>query len=150
MIIRQVSKEALSKEPYLVWNSFIDLVAMEEYEVLDDVQKVAHLCFRYDAEVQNGGHLQYFENKKGRLLEETLQALDVLGAPDQRKILEGAIQVFRGKPRKEIATVEEYVETALMEEYEVFDSAYYACDPSVIKLLEDYLQKYQTYFVQII
>lgn len=31
MIIREVKKEVLEKEPYQVWNAFIDLIAIESY-----------------------------------------------------------------------------------------------------------------------
>jgi len=46
-----------------VWNAFVDVLAMEEYADLDPVQRIPHLCFWYDSELQNGGHFQYFENR---------------------------------------------------------------------------------------
>ena len=33
------------------------------YEDLAEVQRKAHLVFWYDLQVNNGGHLQYFENQ---------------------------------------------------------------------------------------
>ncbi|MDN4494386.1 hypothetical protein [Ureibacillus aquaedulcis] len=57
MIKRMVTKEMLNENPYEKWNQFIDLLAMEEYGDLTQIQKVAQLCFWYDSEVQNGGHL---------------------------------------------------------------------------------------------
>lgn len=38
------------------------------------------LCFLYDAEVQNGGHIQYFTNLKGNHIFETIDALEIIGA----------------------------------------------------------------------
>ena len=56
----------MQREPYLVWNAFVDIVALTPYERLHPRQRPAHLVFWYNAEVQNGGHYQYFENSAGR------------------------------------------------------------------------------------
>ena len=85
MIIRKLNRDLVRAKPYEVWNSFVDILATEKYENLDDVQRVAHLCFWYDSEVQNGGHLQYFENRGTGLLDKTLAALGALGAGCQQK-----------------------------------------------------------------
>lgn len=71
MITRKLSRAMLSQKPYEVWNAFVDLLAMENYTDLDEVQRAAHLCFWYDSEVQNGGHLQYFANRGIMLLNMT-------------------------------------------------------------------------------
>ncbi len=113
MIRRQVSGSALVKEPYLGWNAFVDLLAMESYEDLAPIQRVAHLAFWYDSEVQNGGHLQYFENQGADVLESTLDALSQLDAISQRQLLGCAGEMYRGRSRPEINTVEEYVDVAL-------------------------------------
>lgn len=49
MVKRQVSRLVLEKKPYQVWNVFIDLIAMEDYKDLTDIQRVAHLTFWYDS-----------------------------------------------------------------------------------------------------
>lgn len=108
VIIRQVKKTDLETEQYLIWNAFIDLVAMEEYEDLNKVQRIAHLCFWYESEVSNGGHLQYFENHKAIHLEETIEALRILGAASQAKILEAAGKQYLNKKRKSIKSVFQY------------------------------------------
>lgn len=59
---RRLEASAITREPHLVWNAFVDLLAMEEYSAMSDLQKRACLAFWYDAEVQNGGHHQVFEN----------------------------------------------------------------------------------------
>ena len=74
---RTVSRIAAEREPHLVWNAFIDPLAMEAYEDLSPVQSVAHLDFWYDAEVQNGGHDQYFENRGTGLIAESVAALSL-------------------------------------------------------------------------
>jgi len=150
MIIRKISRDVLAREPYQAWNAFVNLLAMENYTDLDDVQRPAHLCFWYDTEVQNGGHLQYFENRGRELLNETLLALRILGAECPHKVLEAANRRFLIKPRSRIETAEEYVATALEGEFDTFDSAYDVCEPSIPDLLEGYLEKHKEYFVEIV
>src|SRR5687768_6411413 len=73
---KAVSAVALEREPHLAWNAFVDLVASTNYEQLHPRQRPAHLAFWYNAEVQNGGHYQYFENSAGRRTAETIVALN--------------------------------------------------------------------------
>jgi hypothetical protein len=150
MIRRQIKSCDLEREPYLVWNAFVNVAAMEEYAQLDETQRIAHLCFWYDSEVQNGGHLQYFGNRGVGLLNETLAALRVLGASEQREVLQAASRVFLSRDRTRIQTVEKYVETALEDEFGKFDSVYYACTPTVTRLLQDLLGRNQESFVEIV
>jgi hypothetical protein len=89
-----VERTRLQQEPYLVWNAFIDLLAMEEYGDLTSVQRRAHLVLWYDSEVQNGGHGQYFENRGVNRLAETVAALRALGLPDHAQVLSRAIAAF--------------------------------------------------------
>ena len=56
-----VEAGAAGREPHLIWNAFIDLIAIEDYGDLSPIQRKAHLVFWYESEVQNGGHGQYFE-----------------------------------------------------------------------------------------
>jgi len=60
---RRVDAAAAAREPHMVWNAFVDLIATEDYADLSPLQRKAHLVFWYESEVQNGGHGQYFENQ---------------------------------------------------------------------------------------
>jgi hypothetical protein len=149
VIIRKISRDLLEQKPYEAWNAFVNLVAMESYDDLDEVQRIAHLCFWYDSEVQNGGHLQYLENRGTILLDETLAALQVLGAECQYRVLKSAGHLFFTEPRDRPETVMEYVETALKGEFDSFDSAYHGCEPSIQKLLEYYLDQHKDHFIEV-
>lgn len=140
----------LEQKPYEAWNAFVSILARESYSDLDEVQRVAHLCFWYDSEVQNGGHLQYFENRGMSLINETLVALDELEAKCQRDALEAAIRCYCGKTRDPIESVEDYVSAAREGEFADFDSRYYACNPDMQKLLADYFEKNRDHFVDVI
>lgn len=111
------------------------------------MQKVAHLAFWYDSEVQNGGHLQCFENRGSSFVPETLEALKVLGAHCQRGILVRATVIYNSKPRLNFETVDEYVAEALEGEFEEFDDEYYSCQPEMTDLLERYFKRYRASFV---
>ena len=149
MIVRKLSRAALEHKPYEAWNAYVNLLAKENYEDLDEVQRIAHLCFGTDSEVQNGGHLQYFENRGAVFLDETLAALVVLGAECQRAVLETAGRLFSTKPRDQIETVEDYVAAAHGSEYAASDSAYHACKPAIQKLLADYFERNKSHFIEV-
>ncbi|MBI4312681.1 MAG: DUF4375 domain-containing protein [Chloroflexi bacterium] len=134
----------------MAWNSFIDLIAMTPRESLSPAQQVAAFSFKYDAEVQNGGHLQFFENSSGKYVPETREALPQLGAHQQREVLLQAYKRRTSKPRKRIRTVEEYVETGLEQEFEDLDSAYYNCKPTITDLLEKWLDQNFDEFIEIV
>src|SRR5207247_2427928 len=135
-----VSESDYREQPYLAWNAFINLVGASEYTELTPVQRVARLAFLYDAAVQNGGHLQYFENHRLSYLKETLAALKTIGANCQHDLLVSAARRWKSSPRKIIRTVAEYVARARQEEFSAEDSGYYQCRPEICTdLLERYL-----------
>jgi len=148
MIIHKLNRSLLERKPYEAWNAFVNLVATESYEALDNVQRIAYLCFWYDSEVQNGGHLQYFENRGTMLLNETQAALLFIGAECQRAVLETASRVFSSKTRGRIETVKDFVAAAYSNEFAASDSAYHACQPTIQKLLADYFERNKSHFIE--
>jgi hypothetical protein len=150
MITRKLSRTLLEQKPYEGWNAFVNLVATESFDDLDSVQRIAHLCFWYDSEVQNGGHFQYFENHRTIRLYETLAALQELGAEGQRAILERASHSFLAENTVNIDSVDEYLKAESLQKYPKFDMEYYACVPSMQKLLADYFERHRSHFIEII
>ena len=59
----ELAKSEVSDKPYLVWNALIQLITESNHEDLNEIQSIPLFAFWYDSEIQNGGHLQYFENK---------------------------------------------------------------------------------------
>lgn len=45
MIKRFIKRNVLKAEPYEKWNQFIDLIAMEDYEDLNNIQKKCSFVF---------------------------------------------------------------------------------------------------------
>ena len=135
---------AAEKEPHLVWNAFIDLIAVEGYEDLSVTQRKAHLVFWYDSEVQNGGHGQYLENQGTQRLRETIAALHELGLPCQGRVLERVAQAFAVAPRG--AAWEAVLAGDVIEQ---LDAAFHACSPDVDSGLKRHLGLHQEEYVSL-
>jgi hypothetical protein len=108
MRIRRLNKAQVELVPYEVWNAFVNLLWLESYEDLTPEQRPAQLVIKYEGEVQNGGHMQYFENSKGKYLDETVAALGFLGAACQQEVLRDALRLWRSRNREKIKAVEEF------------------------------------------
>ena len=150
MAIRTLNQSDINQDPYCVWNSFVDLLTTESFEDLNEIQRSAYLCFWYDSEVLNGGHLQYFENRGTIQLNDTVHALTIIGANDQAKLLEDAYYIYSGKSRKAINTIEDYVDVAQEGEFNEIDMCFYDCNPQMQDILEEYLNRHRDQFVEIL
>ncbi len=128
-----VRRERLVGSPHLPWNAFIDLLSGARYEELTEIQRVAFLAFRYDCDVQNGGHLRYFRNHGTERLRETTAALARLQAVPQAAVLERAGSEWRraptGKPLERL------------------DDDYHACHPDVPVRLEAWFEAHMEEFI---
>jgi hypothetical protein len=149
MRVRRVTKQELDAFPHCVWNAYLDLLANEDYDDLTSEQRAAQLVFLYESEVQNGGHLQFFENRGSERLEETIEALGALGACSQQQLLREAGQAWLSRPRPRIETAEEFSEAALDGEFAAFDLRFMLCEPTLYKKLEEYLSQRQSSFILI-
>ena len=147
MVVRALSRDEFEGDPNCVWNAFVNLLAMENYEDLMPEQHAAHLVFWYESEVQNGGHLQYFENQGTKHLRETIESLGLLGAPCQQLLLKDASDVWFSRNRPHIESVEEFCDAALDGELDPFDQRFDECNPSLMEVLERHLEQRQALFV---
>jgi hypothetical protein len=147
---RILKKCDVEKEPYIVWNTFINIVACGDMTEMSEIQKKASLCFWYESEVQNGGHLQYFENTSIRGMTDyqaVADALKWLGAKSQSEVLLKAVAIKETEKRGFINSVHDFVTRAKEGQYETLDTEYYRCEPDIIHLFHDMLEKYQNEFV---
>jgi hypothetical protein len=147
-IRRQLNRKKVRDAPYERWNAFIDLLALENPNVLSDVQRIAQNAFRYDSEVQNGGHLQYFENEGVAHVEATMRALHTIGASAQARVLEGAAKRWSSVARESPKSIEEYSKVAFQGEFTDLDTQFYGCVPSIIEMLEHYLDQNELEFIE--
>ena len=145
---RKVSVQQLEREPYVIWNEYVDLLATSNYASLSEIQRSAYLAFWYDTEVQNGGHLQYFENQSVAHLDESIAALIRLGGVCQSNVLSRAGKQFLSKPHGMIRSAKEFTETALGGEFDEYDQDFYACRPTITELLQVYLEANEIEFIE--
>jgi hypothetical protein len=148
-MIRRLTKAELTKGPDVIWNSFVEIVFDDPSELTDE-QIPAHLVFLYESEVQNGGHLQYFENHGSPSVDLTIKALQLMGGACQAKVLAEARARYESAERKHPETAHEYVSLALEEEFEDLDSQFGACEPSLEELLEKHLKENLGLYIEIV
>jgi len=114
MIRRKVRQIELNDKPYLIWNAFIDIATMEFEEDLNEIQINGQRAFVYDSEIQNGGHLQFFENTKLSDYKTFIDALNQILAFEHAKILIEAVKTYQSKQRDEIKDKYEYKNIAVI------------------------------------
>jgi hypothetical protein len=147
MIIRRLTNSEVNEDTFCVWNAFVNLLAMEDYQDLTKDQSAAHLVFWYEHEVQNGGHFQYFENRGTERLPETIKALGLLNAVCQQQILQEAALLWLNQERKPVETVAEFCAAALEGDFTDLDLRFGRCNPHLQQRLETYLNEHLSSFV---
>jgi hypothetical protein len=98
------------------------------------------LAYIYDAEVKNGGHLQYFHNKGVSSVEETLDALRAIGATGHAELLETCWSKVKEAPVEQVSSLQEYSELAQERSFDDEDSSYYEQPRDVLDLLEAHFE----------
>jgi len=96
------------------------------------------LAYSYDAEVLNGGHLQYFHNCGTDNVAETISALRAIGAHGQAALLETCWNMVIANPISRVDSLERYSSLAAERSFTTEDAAYYNERPEVMDLLEAY------------
>lgn len=104
------------------WNAFIYDICSRERSALTNIQKDAVLCFRYDAEVNSGGHSGYFDCCPDTVPEELVAALTRIA--------------HKGLADNYLRALEEIGDED--NGFEDTDDAFYSFEPS----LTDYLMKF--------
>jgi hypothetical protein len=145
----QVSRRVVAESPHEVWNAFVALVSSKPGEPFSLEQRPAVLVFWYEAEVQNGGHLQYFSNRGLEEAAETVEALRELGAETQAVVLESALASMPSDVDLSPVSVEEYVGVAREDPHGGFDRAFEEAQPSLRVVLEAYLESHLAAFISI-
>ncbi|MDH4473284.1 MAG: DUF4375 domain-containing protein [Fluviicola sp.] len=150
MIKRKISKELIGKERGLVWNAYVDLVCMEEYEDLTEIQQVGKALFWYENEVMNGGHMQFLLNRGIEELELTIKALKFVYHNEFIKLLEDAKLIYSELDFSQIVDKESYIEMALEDHFDQCDEKFYQINPSLYALQLGLLLDYQQEFIELI
>jgi len=116
-------KELTLSEADLRWNQFIQTVCMGDGDNLSPAQRNAFLCFWYDAEVNNGGHGQYFDLHPHIAPEEAAAAVRAVATSAiAENLLKAALKGTR-------------------DDYCAADAAYGSFDPPLIDFLQEYVER---------
>ena len=120
-------------DPDAAYNAAVTIVAGSEPHELHPAQRAAHFALRYEGEINNGGHLQYFENlSRGPLgtdlVPDTIAGLDELGAPTYAGILSRAYARWLSAARLPFADLQEFSAMCQEGEFRDLDDEFYALD----------------------
>lgn len=113
-------------EKDLRWNRFIEEICENnDLSDLDGVRRTAWLCFWYDSEINNGGHLGFFDNYNQIDKNELARAIAAVGSDE---IAENFLAA---------ASCEDE------EKYTEYDEKYFSFSPALIDLLMNYVEKHR-------
>lgn len=112
-------------EKDLRWNRFIDEVCSGDFFELSGIRKNAVLCFRYDAQMHNGGHALVVNCCEDVEMQDLMDAILAVGYREIADNLEKAVR--EGEK-------DDWLET---------DRAYYGFSPSLSDCLRDYVEQHK-------
>ncbi len=120
------------------------------YQNLTDADKTFNYVYWLETEVNNGGFNQYFFNSAGDYAQDTVKALQDIGANYTAELLQQAISIFSEKtPSPDRYKRQEQLEK-IGEEGEIFlselDQKFYVYTDPIGALLVDYVKKYKEKF----
>jgi hypothetical protein len=106
--------------------------------------------FLYDADVRNGGHLQYLGNFSPREFRLAIDGLRAIRAPERAAVLEEALQVFgRASPPKSRSRRHQILSSLTKQQRKFLsdlDQRYFGCQEDVDKLLALYAVEHKREF----
>jgi len=94
----------------------------------------------YSAEVNNGGHCQFYGNSTGIVWEDALKGFEAIGAEQNIKIMKETMKRMREIPSKDHAERQEQL-AKFDSDFNDLDSLYYEIESEMIKALYDYIRK---------
>jgi hypothetical protein len=144
---RKICRERIKAKPYVLWNEFIDLLAMSDYEELTPAQRGAHLVFWYESEVQNGGHCQYLTNHGLGHLDELISALQAMSAKGQATLVIEIRNRLSANPKPPDKNDDAWADDVLGDVYDDLDRAFGKCRPSLMEALQKHLDQHEAEFI---
>ncbi|MDN4494385.1 DMP19 family protein [Ureibacillus aquaedulcis] len=86
-------------------------------------------------------------NRGAKLVKESVNALNKIGANQQAIILTRAVNIFNTMQLSSIDDVEDYIEATEEGKFLKLDLEYYALEPTVNDFLEKYLEQHEAEFI---
>lgn len=119
------------------------------------VLQIVYLINDLEMEVNNGGYLQFFTNSTGRFVDETLEALELIGATHNHQLLTKAVETLlkhnentkdlneriNSKTLHELIDLSDfYGNTELQDKLNELDKAFYLYKEQLSQLKMDYFE----------
>lgn len=148
--IRLISASLLRDDPNEPWGAFLDLMTHGPFEAFDDLERGAQAVMWYDAEVLNGGHLQYFVNVRNVPKDLLYDHLRRIGAVSHAAILLEAVERWGSKERIRPESLWEFSEIAMEGEFRDLDDRFYRQVPEIDTMLQDWFRNHQEHFIRVV
>lgn len=110
-------------------------------------QRAVFALMWYIAEVNNGGHSQFYSNSTGIVWEDAMDGFELIGLTEGMKIIEESAKRFGTKPSFDREERENALDL-LDEDFDDLDSRFYKLDSAVniTDRIADHIQKYKEAF----
>lgn len=109
------------------WNDFVDRAI--EHAPQRAEEEDLYALFYYQAEVNNGGHHQYFHNwPDPDVWKRAVAGARAIGQDAVADSLESAAEMWLGKKRRRPFTIRGFMRQAREKEFEAFDQAFYTAE----------------------
>jgi HEPN domain-containing protein len=129
----------LRDDPSARYFALVAYLAENRDSISDPELQKFWIIHAYDAEVLNGGHLQYFQNQGVKNAPAAIRALEDVGLVSHAEILRQALDAMNKNYIAPMKSFAEYTEVAMSEPFRVQDREYYRLSSSVMEALERYL-----------
>lgn len=93
----------------------------------------------YSAEVNNGGHFQFYDNSTGIVWEDALKGFETIGAQQNMNIIKESANRIGRNPSKDREKRQEQMER-YNSEFDDLDKLYYEIETNMLQLLTAYIQ----------
>ena len=122
----------------------------EKIELLNESQKVLLLVENLEREINNGGFNQFYRNSSGDFVNETIDALNLIGAKKTAEIVKDANSEFKNgsvpKDRVKRQNVMALIERKAEENWESLDSLFFEYNDNLTELLIAFVLKNRSDF----
>ena len=110
-------------------------------------QRPAFLAWMYANVISNGGHFQFFVNRRDGAIESTILALEQVGCARHADLLREAGAIWTAAPRQAPSDAEEFCTGALAGEFERHDELFGHMDVDVHEQVGQYVNENAEAFV---
>jgi hypothetical protein len=142
-----VDPRAFAARPELLMEAARALFVELESDEMTPCQRSAYLAWRYENEVENGGHHQFFVNRGSDAIEPTIRALEQVGCVGHAALLREAGALWAAVPRQEPSDVEEFCAGALIGEFRQHDELFHRLEVRVDKQIAEFVSDHADAFV---